>query len=73
MNGDSIAKLNVAHQLVKEVRDTLCGDTSICACCGLTTYQDKHEWKMQQALDAALHRILKTREEMEILREKEAC
>jgi len=65
-----IEKLNVAIALVTEVKMTLCNDRSKCECCGLTTYKDKHEWKMEQALDTALHRMRKTKEEIELLERK---
>jgi hypothetical protein len=59
-----IEKLEAALVLIQEVRATLCNDRSKCECCGCTTYSDKHEWKLDQALEAAAHRVRKTKEEL---------
>lgn len=59
-----IEKLEAALTFIQEVRMTLCNERSECECCGLKTYKDKHEWKMEQSLEAAASRVRKTKEEL---------
>jgi len=64
-------KLLAALELVSSVRETFKTNRSKCECCGLVQYLDKHEWKLDQALEAAAQRIRKTAEELTLLEHEE--